>query len=817
MNGAMHRLLSASGMLAIAISTPCYAQQSDTRADSSGGIEEIVVTAQKRSESLQTTPVAVSAFTSDKLESQQISGVEQLQYNVPSLVVAQLTGYSQLSMRGIGSDLTVTAGEPTVATFEDGVYMGQLFGQSVPSFDLERIEVLRGPQGTLYGRNSTGGTINYITKAPQYAPGGNIAATYGNYNRVALEAGATGGLVDGKVAARFSIKYDRRDGYRLNLFDGKRYDDNDQIGLRGALLFEPSADVKFTLRGDYSRQRSSPVVQFIAGLPTATQISPQTPVGIFSLPGPVLAGIPGLLSAGDLATLGSGSVADLLNLGQPSLPVPDPTATTDIVNDTPSLTRINLRGVSGTLEWKFGSTTFKSITAYRYSDFFIQVDNDGSSAAILYEDPIYQSSKQFSQEFNLSGVAADGKLDWLAGFFYLHDRASLRADIYLPSLGNLIIASASLSSPTPPPVFNLSQPIIPNLLVLGSDPVLGRTIYGGAFTPIAFLGFGAEQSSSSVAGFGQMTYKATDRLRLTAGVRYTRDEKDVFRRLHSNFVPAAALCETNTKKSWGAWTGTAGIDYDAGQDVLVYGKVSRGYKAGGFNPAECTASFDPEGLWAYEAGLKSTLADRQLRLNIAGFYYDFTNIQFTTYLNNASTIKNAANAKLYGIEAEVLFQPRGLSGFSLDASGSYIHSRYGSQLLQEPLAVATLDIGGNRLIRAPEWKLNLGAQQRLDLGGWGSITLRGEAAYTSEVFHDVFNGKAPFQSETREGGYWVTNTRLTWSSANDRYQVQLFAENIGNDLHAYNRIASATGAYVTGQFSAPRTFGIRLSAKLGEN
>lgn len=810
-------LCASIGVLAWAGAARAQTAPEAPAADEPSQLGEIIVTAQKRSESLQRTPVAVSAFTSETLEQQQINGVQQLQYNVPSLVFAQLTGYSQLSMRGIGSDLTVTAGEPTVATFQDGVYMGQLFAQSVPSFDLERIEVLRGPQGTLYGRNSTGGTINYITKPPSYDTAANLAFTYGNYDRVAVEAGATGAIVPDKVAARVSVKYDRRDGYRFNVFDGKRYDANDHLSGQAALLIEPSSDIKLTLRGDMSRQVTSAVQQFIDALPTPSSISPETPTGIFSLPGTALAGIPGLLSPSDLALLGNRSISDLFGLSEPGLRGGDPTKSTRIANDFPSRTEVNLRGVSATLDWDIGNVSLKSITAYRFSKLFIQTDNDGSSAAILYEDPIQQTSKQFTQEVNISGKAFDDRLDWLAGVFYLHDRASLKADIYLPSLGDLIIASASLGTAAPPPVFDLSQPLIPNLLLLGSDPLLGNTLYGGQPTPVAFLGFGAEQKSSSLAGFGQVTYRIADRLRVTAGLRYTRDEKDVFRRLHSNFVPTAALCETQSKKSWTAWTGTAGVDFDLSDRAMLYGKVSRGYKAGGFNPAECTGSFNPEILWSYEAGLKSTLADNQLRVNLAGFYYDFSDIQFTTYLNNSSTIRNAADATLYGIEAEYMLAPRGLAGFSLDGSGSWIHSEYGSQLLQDPLGLATLDIKGNRLIRAPEWKLNFGAQQRIETANAGAFTLRGEAAYTSQIFHDVFNGEAPFQSQTREAPYWILNARLSWSSPGDRFQAQLFAENITNKLYAYSRVAAATGAYVSGQFSPPRTYGIRLSMKLGAN
>ena len=813
-------LIAPSESLAQPVSSPPSdtVDQSSDAADSTaseGTIGEIVVTAQKRSESLQRTPVAVSAFNSDTLEARQISGVEQLQFNVPSLVFAELVGFSQLSLRGIGSDLTTTAGEPTVATFQDGVYVGQLFSQSVPSFDLERVEVLRGPQGTLYGRNSTGGAINYITRAPSYEAGGNLAVQYGSYDRALIEGGATGTIVPDLVAGRVTVKYDRRDGYRRNLFDGRDYDDNDQISAQAALLIEPSASLKATLRGDITRQKSSPVQQFVAGLPVASQVSPQTPVGIFSLPGPVLAAIPGLFSPADIARLGNGSVADLFGLARPGAAGPDPTESLDFQNDFAPRTRVDLRGTSATLDWNLGGAALKSITAYRYSKLRTSSDSDGTSAAIIYIDPILQTSKQFTQEFNLSGEGLDDRLDWLVGAFYLHDRSNVRSDIFVPSLGDLIVASGSFTSATPPPVFNLSQPFIPNLLQVIADPVFGRTLVGGIIPATAFLGFGTKQDSESIAGFGQATVAATDRLRLTAGLRYTHDTKEVSRTIHSNFIPAAALCDTESKRSWGAVTGTAGIDYDVAPRTLGYAKVSRGYKAGGFNPGECTGSFDPETIWAYEGGLKTTFAQGQVRVNTAAFYYDFQNIQFTTYNGNASTIKNAANAKLYGLEVESTIAPEALRGLTLDGSASYIHSRYGSQLLQDPLALATLDIGGNQLIRAPKWKVNLGAQYELQTASLGDFTLRGEGSYTSKVYHDVFNGEAPSQGATVEPGFWIANARLIWEPADTRFQAQLFVENIGNQLYAFSRAASATAAVIAGQFSAPRTFGVRLAMKLG--
>lgn len=775
----------------------------------------IVVTAQKKEEVLQSAPLAVSAFDTEALELKQIEGPQQLQFSVPSLVFAQLTGYTQLSLRGIGSDLTVTAGEPTVASFQDGVYVGQLFTQAVPSFDLERIEVLRGPQGTLYGRNSTGGAINYITRLPDYEFGSNLALTSGNYGRLVAEGGITGAIVDDKVAGRLTVKHERRDGYRHNLYDNRDYDGNDLFSAQGTLLFDVSPDVRVILRADKTRQVASSVQQFVDSLPLASGVTPQTPLGIFSLPAPVLAGIPGLLSAEDIALLGNGSIADYYGLSAPGRIGDDPRKNLDIWNDFPSKQVFDVEGLSGTLEFDVGNATLKSITAYRESEADIRIDNDGSSAALLYTDPIFQSSEQFTQELTLSGEAFGSKLDYVLGAFYFNDRAVLKADLLTPAIGDQIALAGSLTNPSPPPMFDLSQPFIPNLLQLIADPVLGTTLNNPQILSVGTLSFGANQKTESAAVYVNGTYQLSDRLRASAGVRYTEDKKNVFRQLHSNFVPAADLCETNSRKSWGEVTGTGGLDYDLSPDAMIYGKVSRGYKAGGFNPAECSGNFDPEFLWSYEVGFKSVFADNQALLNVAAFYYDFSDIQFTTYVNNSSTIKNAAAATLYGIEAEYVLRPDAFNGLQLDGSGSWIHSEYDDQLLFDPTETAMLNIGGNRLIRAPEWKLNFGVQYQTDIGQLGTFLLRGESSYTSEVFHDVFNGRAPGQSSTVQDAYWVSNARFVWRPQDDRFEAQLFVENIGDEIYAQSLVAAATTASVVGQFSAPRTYGARISMKLG--
>lgn len=785
-------------------------------AQSAGNPDEIIVTAQKRSESLQDTPLAISAFTSETLERSQISGVDQLQFTVPNFTVARLSGYSQLSMRGIGSDLTVTAGEPTVATFVDGVYQGALFAQSLPSFDLERIEVLRGPQGTLYGRNTTGGAINYIMKPPEEAFGANLTAIAGDYGRYVVEAGLTGSLVEDRVSGRASVRYETRDGYRHNLADGKDYDDLDQINARGALLFTPSEKFDFLLAADVTSQESSAPRVFLSNVPAASGITPQSPLSVFSVPSNFLPA--GLFSPADLTTLNGQSVGAFFGLSPAGQVGPDPSSSLDFANDfAPGITT-DVWGVSGTATWRGDNASLKSITAWRSSELDLLLDEDGSSAAIL-EEKIVQTNDQFTQEFNLSGTAFGDKLDWLVGAFYFNEDATLTANFNLPALTNVIVLNASLTSATPPPVFNLSQPLFSSILQVTADPVIGRNLFAGQIPTVAFLGFGVDQKSTSIAGFGQATYALSDKLNVTGGLRYTYDQKEATRSLHANLTlggPTTGFCDrAREETNWEAVTGTAGVDYSATGDVLLYARASRGYKAGGFNPGECSGSFDPETLWAYEAGAKTVFADGQVTANFATFLYNFQDIQFTRYIANASTIENASGAELYGAELEFGIRPRALEGLTLDGSASYLHSAYDNTLFQDPLNLATLDIGGNQLIRAPELKFNLGAQYAFETQTAGTFTLRGETSYSGEYFHDVFNGKAPGQSATKEPDYTISNVRLTWDAPNPGLQVQAFVENIEDTLFAYNRVSSSTAGVIQGTFSAPRTYGVRVTTKFG--
>ncbi len=895
---------AAAGGVALSALMVAAGARADTATPAANGataLGEVIVTAQKRSENLQSTPIAITALTSEKIEQGNVARPVDLQFTVPSMTFGNNDGYSYLTLRGVGLDVTTTAAESSVATYMDGVYTGLTIAESIPTYDLSRIEILRGPQGTLYGRNTTGGVINYITKNPSFEPGANGAISYGNYNALQADVGATGPIVADKIAARFSIHYGDHDGYYDNVALHQQDYSDRNISGRAAILVEPTSKLSVTFRGDMAHDESTDAFALLhstgldgvppgSGLPGLT--TPATPLGVFSLSAaqlsaltpaqvqaiPLFPGIPltvglfgagsaGALSPADIAKLGGGSIASYYGLQQPGPAQPNPLATRQLANGAPTLFKADTDGGSATVDWQAGAADVKSISAYRYAQLFFNNDSGGAAAPSVDFSPLNQNDSQFTQEFDVSGKAFDNKLDWLVGAFYFHDEAHFSTTVWLPGISDYLTGSANLfSGPGSPFAFNLGPAqggpltnfnslaafppnIYSTVLTNGPNFVGGGPLIARQSIPTtAFLGFSSDQKSQSVAGFFQATYHITDRLRLSGGFRYTDDDKSAVRSLHSNYVafilgevgvPAAAgLCDNvRSAKSWTAPTGMVGLDYDAAPHVLTYAKASWGYKAGGLNPGECTHIFNPEYLTDYEGGVKAIFADGQVLTNAAMYYYNYTNIQFTTYVNNASAIENAGSATAFGVELEYAIQPHALPGFAVDGSASFEDSHYGAGCFNDPANLAGpalasnppvcpagyqayAQIKGNELIRAPRWKTNVGAQYTGDLGDLGTWMLRGEAAWTDTIYNDIFNGKATGEADTTQPAYWMVNTRLVWTSLDKRYSAELFANNLGNTFYATNRVGFNTPATVNnvaGQLAPPRTYGIRLAVKFGSS
>ncbi len=581
---------------------------------------------------------------------------------------------------------------------------------------------------------------------------------------------------------------------------------------------------------------------------------------------------PGLMSPADIASLNGGSIADFYGL-VPAGPVPpDPEKSLKHSNAVPSRYDVNLHNFSGTIAWDLDTFSFKSITAYRYGRLKFDQDSLGAGTPGVVFFPLTHVTRQFTQEFNFSGAALGEKLDWLVGTFYFRDNADFNTSVWLPTSGDSFLAAcgttaglaflnATLGCTTSTGAFPFA--LIPQgsfpydaFQQFPSDPLTQITksssgripsarvapVEPGDVPETAFLGFQTEQLSWSAAGFLQLNYHLTEKLGMTAGLRYTFDSKDVTRSLHSNLIatlinvglasPVApdgvtpTLChEQKDDVTWDAFTGTVGVDYDVLDDVMVYAKYSRGYKGGGWNPGECGENYDPEYLSAYETGVKSIFWDGQALANAAFYWYDYEDIQFTLYVPNQSFIRNAGTAKAYGLELEYLLRPEVLAGIQLDGSVSWEKSRYGRGFFQDVAGIVQapplgpgISIEGNDLIRAPEWKVNLGGQYTYHAGSMGSFTARVEGSYTSTYFNDIFNGEAPFATETTQPSFWLGNARVIWDSVDGRYQAMFFVDNFTEELYAENRVSFNTPSalvMVAGQFAAPRTFGARLSVKFG--
>jgi iron complex outermembrane receptor protein len=654
---------------------------------------------------------------------------------------------------------------------------------------MERIEVLRGPQGTLYGRNATAGAANIVTKQPHETPEANASFTAGDYDLRRVEVGASGPITD-SIAGRASIVYDDHSGYRDNDVLDHDQDAADLKAGRGSLYFSLTDNVELVLRGDYAKQKSTGgLLVTLQESPTPLGISPSNIGGFLTFPDPALGGL---------------SLADVFGLTFPQSSFPsviiDP-EDLDVINEQPNSRKIEQKGVSATLTWESDLMTTKIIAAHRDSMMEFLADSDGTDVQMLTNDAL-QNNDQTTVEINLSGRAFDDRMDWLVGAYYFQEDGLARFYYDLAALQTTFEAIFGLFAP------GGTAPLPP-----GSLAFFGTRLKTGQGTPAPFLDFRIDQDSESIAGFAQGTYSVTDALRLTLGARYTQDQKEARRQLTSNL--GAPPCDSESDKTWDQTTGTAILDYAFNDDTLTYLSVSKGYKAGGYNPGECTGAFKPENLISYETGVKTQVADGLLQLNGAVFFYQYDDIQVNQFVNNASRITNAAEAEILGAELEFVALLGG-SGFSVDGGITWLDTEYGGgAAFSNPiLGGPAIEVDGNDLMRAPEWKYYIGGQYDWETS-IGRFMARVDAAYSDSFYYDVFEASLPNQSEMEQDSYTIANARLSWTSLDGRYEVMGFLQNFTDEQYAESRQAVGTTGAVIGEFSAPRTYGVRLSAHLG--
>jgi iron complex outermembrane recepter protein len=658
--------------------------------------DDIVITAQGRTQILQDVPLAVSAVSGESLQNTGASDIRQLNQLAPSLLVSSTGSEANGSarIRGIGTVGDNPGLESSVAVFIDGVYRSRSGIGLNELGEIERVEVLRGPQGTLFGRNASAGLIHVISKKPNLNEmEGFVEASYGNYDFMRLAGGITGPIGEG-LGYRLDGVWAKRDGFYRDLTNGVRVNDRDRYFVRGQVLFEPNSDISVRLIGDYTHRDEA----CCAAVYIDETVAPANR---------------------NLLTSANPVIPVLLSLGTPPESfTQDPFSRN--IRPTPGRTyggETTDWGVSAQADWSFGNATLTSITAYREYDSEQASDTDYGFADILFRaddgNAFHRSFETFSQELRLQGTAFNDRLDWLVGAYYAHEDLNVVENIKFGSQYGAFASCRLIAAVSPAIPRNPAQPgcragpggaITDTVLrgIFGPLPNQAQVLINGLIALSGVNNVGSNndvysQTSENYAFFTHNIFHITDELALTVGLRYTNENKDFqaafgnnntscpaiqaamlpFLTPGSTTVPASLVggvislaCQGNSTaelngvtitddRSEDEWTGTGVLSFQPTPDMLFYASYSRGYKAGGFNldrsalkgpifpfaftPGGAQAlvgnlQFDPEIVDAFELGMK--LTGRKATLNVALFRQEFENFQLNTFNGSVFLVQN---------------------------------------------------------------------------------------------------------------------------------------------------------------------------------
>jgi iron complex outermembrane receptor protein len=783
----------------------------DDTAPADNQLEAVVVTAQYHRENLQNTPIAITAITAQGLEERNLSNITDIGSFVPSAVIQPLgAGFGATVaayIRGVGLGDNTLSFEPGVPIYIDDVYIGRPQGAMFDLLDLEQVEVLRGPQGTLFGKNAEGGTIRMMSVKPKGDDSVSFTLTYGNYNRIEARGVADVALIDGLLNARFSFSSKRADGY-FTLYDyvcqngpgslgtmkssvqlnsscvsGHLGDENTQAG-RAAFRFTFSDAVEFNLVTDITTQsEEGPADKY-------TVISPTLAGGLNGFYSTLPAAVAGAASIAQYGVVTAGPAA---YIGKP--PAYDQrfitnnfyTAYSSYGNDLatgrqiPNENDLRHRGVAGTLEWKlWGNMNLKSVTAYRELDNEYGRDSDGSPFDInaTYDAVTH---RQFTQEVTVTGLNLNDKFNWATGMFYYRARdVDDGLDVLYPG------------------IIHEQQSDI-------------------------------HQTTENWAAFAHGGFEFTDAVSLSGGVRYTSDRKN------------ATVTVTNLDTVVGNFSQwiplkTSHVDYDISlnykwdQNLMTYLKYSTGFKGGGYSPRPAnalqTSPFKPEFVKTAELGGKLQLFDNRVRLNTDVYYSRYLDQQTFSDQLDSSGVNwfrevNAGTARIWGLESELQAElPQGLR---VDASFGYLNylllTNGGNALL-----FAGHDCGGDTCEsqRTPKYTAALGIQKGFEFAA-GKLTPRLDATYQSTIYFASNNGCfAPTGTDGcgtgAQTGYAMLNGRLTWAAESRKWDVSLWARNLTNKEYFNGKLSLISFfGREQGNPGPPREYGVTFKRNFKMN
>lgn len=791
-------LLTTTTTLAfLGVGASAYAQ--DSSAETTLNNDEIIVTAQKREQTLQDVPLSMSAFTADSIDTKVIDDGVDLSFSVPNLTSDVLGS----TLRGVGNLAIGATAESGLGYHVNGVYLGSAATES-EYFDLERIEVLRGPQGTLYGRNTTAGVINIITQRATDEFEGYLTAGYGNYDSAKVEGAVNVPIADG-LATRIAGFYLNRDGYAFNQFTENRIDDRNMFGLRSSTKFE-SGNTRADLVLSYFEEDSQRLLRskVLCTRDAALGCSPSGRSG-FDSPDSrsTLFNTLGALT-GTIAT-GFGPAA--VNYFEDSVNPSDVRVLNEDLDPTYEVEEFN-----ATLEvnHSFGDLTLTSLSSYQdiTRDSFKDFDRFAPSLGLLRPvtfdlfgngNPVttnliqtgrrdLSDTREYFQELRLASDF-ESAFNFMVGANYYDRRSESSADFTHVT----IAARQQLGGPSD--TFES--------LVIESNPV----------------------KTKSYGIFGEVYYDLSDKTRFTGGLRYSHDDKTIqTRQIFLNPQADGSAPEfTFGEFEKGVVTGRAVIDHNFNDNLLGFASVSRGYKAGGINPGEVgveTEGFAPEFLNAAEVGLKGSALDGVFSANLAAFYYDYEDLQIgQTTATSARTINT--DAKIIGAEAEFIIRPH--PNVQFDGQLSFLDTDipdFASIDETDPFGIAPgvvvaevtaagvlKNLNGNELPNSPNVKFAIGMQIDIPLESW-TLTPRIDHYEQSSFYSRIFNGPAD-----EFDGYGQTDLKLLLSPDNGNWDLRGYIKNAfdNDDITRVLPSGRLTGRYREVVVLEPRTYGVEAT------
>lgn len=720
----------SSSVLALTVSVQAHAQTEDPQ---DYGLQEIVVTAQRRAESAQNVPIAVAALSSDQMTKAGIVSTADLTTVIPGLTMVPTGGRSPMFLRGVGNNGTSTS--PSVLTFIDGVYQ-PFDGSGLDFSNVQSIEIAKGPQGTLFGRNATGGVLQIKTRNPFDWQGVDLQVGYANYDEASGKIYASTRISDSAAIDVAGFYTNQASGWGTNFADNSEFLTAKRVGLRSKLVLRPDDSFTATLTGYYSYRRGN---------------------------------------AGTTHNLGEWQNF-LFN------PVTGTTYTYpsiyDVNADHLPLYRRREAGADLTLEKQMGDVKLLSISSYQRERERVQVDYDGTELPVLHITALSRRAS-FTQELQASGEA-DG-LSWVAGLYYYRMRAKFAPFQF-----------SGLATSLPPPDG------------FGTAPG----------TPYAIW---PDDHTDAYAAYAQATYEILPETNLTLGARYTIEKRKL-----SGYTTGSPLISPTSagtlKATFKKPNFRVALDHKFTPTLLGYASWTRGFNAGlfnqfsflGFTPA-VNPVVKPEIIDSYEIGFKSDLLDRRLRINLAAFRYDYDNLQQQIYELGATTLLNAASARIKGVDLDIVARP--VRDLTLSVSASYLDAKYRSyplavnyDLLPNGALVAAgaQDAAGKRLVNSPEFALQASASYALRTG-IGTFDTTANLNYQGRVYGDPQN-EIPLFPRT------IIGLTEQWTSPDEQTYASLWVKNLTNKAYdlGYN-ILAPIGAL--GIPAAPRTYGVTLGRK----